>query len=85
MLFSNSHSMADVSISNSRRKEKEKESEKAGESDDDNADEEEDEEDPEQVLETQQKPKWAPGAQFDASPDSGKHQPKKKAKTASKC
>ena len=36
----------------------------------------------EQVLETQQKRKRAPAAHFDASPESGKDQPKKKAKTA---
>ena len=59
-----------------------KESDKPAESDDDDADEEEEEEDPEQVLETQQKRKRAPAAHFDASPESGKEQPKKKAKTA---
>ena len=63
-------------------KEKEKESDKPAESDDDDADEEEEEENMEQVLETQQKRKRAPAAHFDASPESGKEQPKKKAKTA---
>ena len=61
---------------------KEKESDKPAESDDEDADEEEEEEDMEQVLETQQKRKRAPAAHFDASPESGKEQPKKKAKTA---
>ena len=61
---------------------KEKESDKPAESDDDDADEEEEEEDTEQVLETQQKRKRAPAAHFDASHESGKEQPKKKAKTA---
>ena len=64
-------------------KEKEKESDKPGESDDNDADKETEEEDPEQVLETQVKPKLAPAAHYDASPDhSGKDQPKKKAQTA---
>ena len=63
-------------------KRKEKESDKLAESDDDDADEEEEEQDTEQVLETQQKRKRAPAAHFDASPESGKEQPKKKAKTA---
>ena len=67
--------------SKKQAKEKEKESDKPDESDDDDADEEEEEEDPEQVLETQQKRKRAPAAHFDASPESGKEQPKKKAKT----
>ena len=59
------------------------ESDKPGESDDDDADEETEEEDPDQVLETQVKRQRAPAAHFDASPDdSGKDQPKKKAKTA---
>ena len=61
---------------------KEKESDKPAESDDDDADEEEEEENTEQLLETQQKRKRAPAAHFDASPESGKEQPKKKAKTA---
>ena len=61
---------------------KEKESDIPAESDDDDADEEEGEENPEQVLETQQKRKRAPAVHFDASPESGKEQPKKKAKTA---
>ena len=61
---------------------KEKELDKPAESDDDDADKEEEEEDTEQVLETQQKRKRAPAAHFDASPESGKEQPKKKAKTA---
>ena len=65
-----------------QEKGKEKESDKPGESDDDDADEEEEEEDPEQGLETQQKRKRAPAAHFDASHESGKDQPKKKAKTA---
>ena len=57
-------------------------SDKTEEFDDDDGDEEE-EDDLEQVLETQQKQKWAPASHFDASPDdSGKDQPKKKAKTA---
>ena len=61
----------------------EKESDKPGESDEYDADEETEEEDPEQVLETPVKRKRAPAAHFDASPDdSGKDQPKKKAKTA---
>ena len=70
--------------SNSKKqaKGKEKESDKPAESDDDDADEEEEEIDPEQVLETQQKRKRALAAHFDASPESGKEQPKKKAKTA---
>ena len=37
---------------------------------------------PEQVLETQKKRKRAPAAHFEASPESGREQPKKKAKTA---
>ena len=45
--------------------------------DDKDTDEEEEEDDPEKVLETQQK-----RCNFDASPASGKEQPKKKAKTA---
>ena len=61
---------------------KEKKSDNPAESDDDDADEEGEEEDMEQVLETQQKRKRAPAAHFDASPESGKEQPKKKAKTA---
>ena len=69
------------SSSKKQAKGKEKESDKPRESDDDDADEEEEEEDPEQVLETQQKRKQAPAAHFDASPDSGKDQPKKKGKT----
>ena len=70
------------SSSKKQAKGKGKESDKPGESDDDDADEEEEEEDPEQVLEIQQKRKRAPTAHFDASPESGKDQPKKKAKTA---
>ena len=70
------------SSSKKQAKGKDKESDKPGESDDDNADEEEDEEDPEQVLETQPKRKRAPATHFDASPESGKDQPKKKVKTA---
>ena len=61
---------------------KEKESDKPAESNDDDADMEEEEDDPEQVLETQQKRKRAPAAHFDASHESGKEQPEKKAKTA---
>ena len=53
------------------------------ESDDDDTDEESEEDDLEQVLETQQKRKRASASHFDASsPDSGKEQSKKKAKTA---
>ena len=59
-----------------------KESEKPAESDGDDANEEEEVDDPEQVLETRQKRKRGPAANFDASPESGKEQPKKKAKTA---
>ena len=70
------------SSSKKQGKGKEKELDKPGESDDDHADEEEEEEDPEQVLETQQNRKRAPAAHFDASPDSGKVQPKKKANPA---
>ena len=70
------------SSSKKQAKGKEKESDKPAESDDDDADEEEEEDDPEQVLETQQKRKRAPAAHFDASPESGKEQPKKKTKTA---
>ena len=70
------------SSSKKQAKGKEKESNKPAESDDDDADEEEEEDDPEQVLETQQKRKRAPATHFDASPESGKEQPKKKAKTA---
>ena len=70
------------SSSKKQAKGKEKESDKPAETDDDDADEEEQEDDPEQVLETQQKRKRAPAAHFDASPVSGKDQPKKKAKTA---
>ena len=62
---------------------KEKESDKPAESDDDDTDEESEEDDLEQVLETQQKRKRASASHFDASsPDSGKEQSKKKAKTA---
>ena len=69
--------------SKKQAKGKEKESDKPEESDDDDADEEKEEEDPAQVLETQHKRKRAPASHFDASPDdSGKDQPKKKAKTA---
>ena len=70
------------SSSKKQAKGKEKESDKPAESDDDDADEESEEDDPEQVLETQQKRKRASAAHFDASPESGKEQPKKKAKTA---
>ena len=70
------------SSSKKQAKGKGKESDKPGESDDNDAEEEEEEEDPEQVLETQQKHKRAPAAHFDASPDSGMDQPKKKGKTA---
>ena len=70
------------SSSKTQAKGKEKESDKPGESDDDDADEEEEEMDPEQLLETQPKRKRAPAAHFDASPESGKDQSKKKAKTA---
>ena len=70
------------SSSKKQGKGKEKESDKPGESDDDDADKEEEEQDPEQVLETEPKRKQAPAAHFDASPESGKDQPKKKAKTA---
>ena len=68
--------------SKKRAKGKEKGSDKPAESDDDDADREEKKEDPEQVLESQQKRKRAPATHFDASPESGKDQPKKKAKTA---
>ena len=71
------------SSSKKQAKGKDKELDKPGESDDDDADEEEEEVDPEQVLETQPKRKRAPAAHFDASPECGKDQPKKKAKTAS--
>ena len=70
------------SSSKKQAKGNEKESDKPTESDDDDTEEEEEEEDPEQVLETQQKRKRAAAAHFDASPASGKEQPKKKAKTA---
>ena len=71
------------SSSNKSAKRKEKDSNKPGESDDDDADEETEEEDPAQVLETQLKRKRATAAHVDVSPDdSGKDQPKKKAKTA---
>ena len=70
------------SSSKKQAKGKEKEFDKPAESNDDDADEEEEEEDPEQLLETQQKRKRAPAAHFDASPESGEEQPKKKAKTA---
>ena len=70
------------SSSKKQAKGKDKEWDKSAESDDDDADEEEDKEDPEQVLETQQKRKRAATAHFDASPESGKEQPKKKANTA---
>ena len=73
---------ATPSSSKKQAKGKDKESDKPAESDDDDADEEEEEDDPEQVVETQQKRKQAPAAHFDASPESGKEQPKKKAKTA---
>ena len=68
--------------SKQQAKGKEKELDKPAESDDDDADGEEEEEDPEQVLETQQKRKRAPAAHFDASPESGKEQPKKEAEIA---
>ena len=70
------------SSSKKQAKGKEKESDKPAESDHDDADKEEEEDDPEEVLETQQERKRAPAAHFDASPASGKEQPKKKAKTA---
>ena len=70
------------SSSKKQAKGKEKELHTPGKSDDDDAEKKEEEEDPEQVLETQQKRKRATAAHFDASPDSGKGQPKKKAKTA---
>ena len=70
------------SSSKKQAKGKEKESDKPAETDDDDTDEEEEEEDLEQVPETQQKRKRAPAAHFDASPESDKEQPKKKAKTA---
>ena len=70
------------SSSMKQAKGKDKESDKPGESDDDDADKQEEEEDLEQVRETQPKRKRAPAAHFDASPESGKDQPKKKAKTA---
>ena len=71
------------SSSKKQAKGKEKESDKPGESDEDDAHEETQEERPAQVLETPQKRKRAAAAHFDASPDdSGKDQPKKKAKTA---
>ena len=68
--------------SKKRAKGKQKGSDKPAESDDDDADKKEKKEDPEQVLESQQKRKRAPATHFDASPESGKEQPKKKAKTA---
>ena len=69
--------------SKKQQKGKDKESDNPGESDDDDAGEESEEEDPAQVLETQQKRKRAPASHLDASPDdSGKDQPKRKAKTA---
>ena len=70
------------SSSKKKAKGNEKELDKPTESDDDDIDEEEEEEDREQVLETQQKRKRAAAAHFDASPASGKEQPRKKAKTA---
>ena len=70
------------SSSKKQAKGKEKESDKPAEQDDDDANEEEKEEDAEQVLETQWKCKRGPAAHFDESPESGKEQPKKKAKTA---
>ena len=70
------------SSSKKQAKGKEKESDKPAESDDNDADKEEEEEDPEQVLGTQQKRKRGPAAHFDASPESCREQPKKKAKTA---
>ena len=70
------------SSSKKQAKGNEKESDKPTESGDDDTDEEEEEEDPEQVLDTQQKRKRAAAAHFDASPASGKEQPRKKAKTA---
>ena len=71
------------SSSKKQAKGKEKESDKPRESADDDADEQTEEADPAQVLETQQKRKRTPAAHFDASPDdSGKDQPKKKAKIA---
>ena len=71
------------SSSKKQAKGKGKESDMPEESDDDDADEETEEEDPVQVLGTQQNRKRAPTSHFDANPhDSGKDQPKKKAKTA---
>ena len=70
------------SSSKKQAKGKQKESDKPAESDGDDADGEEEEDDSEQVLETQQKRKRASAAHFHASPESGKEQPKKKAKTA---
>ena len=70
------------SSSKKQAKGKVKQLDNLGESDDDDANEEEEEEAPEQVPETQQKHKRAPAAHFDASPDSGKDQPTKKARTA---
>ena len=70
------------SSSKKQGKEQGKESDKTEESYDDHGDEEE-EDYPEQVLETRPKQKRAPHSHFDANPDdSGKDQPKKKAKTA---
>ena len=68
--------------SKKQAKGKDKESDKPAESEDNDVDEEEEGDNPEQVLQTQQKRKPAPAAHFDASPESGKEQPKKKAKTA---
>ena len=70
------------SSSKKQAKGKEKKSDRPAESDDDDADKEQEEDDPEVVLETQQKRKPAPAAHFDESLESGKEQPKKKAKTA---
>ena len=71
------------SRSKKQAKGKKKESDKPEESDNDDADGETEAQDPAQILETQQKRMRAPGSHFNASPDdSGKDQPKKKAKTA---
>ena len=71
------------SSSKKQAKGKGKESDKPEESDNEDADEATEEQDPAQILETEQKRKRAPASHFDASPDdSGKDQPKKKAKTA---
>ena len=70
------------SSSKMQAKGKDKESDKPRESDNDDDDEVVEEQDAEQVLETQPKRQRAPAAHFDASPESGKDQREKKAKTA---